>query len=152
MISFAFSASLILIFTVFVYRDTRTPIDTRLLYKYRVKDDSIFRRIIPFKDRPHYPCCYFKVIPIYLYLCIAILGWLLSAIDVIGKGFITNLVHSDMLLFLTIATYCVYFLYFISVTIWWGVIDHRLTKITTEEKGELKQLRKTRKMQSKNDP
>lgn len=147
MLGFALSASMIFIFTLCVYCDTRTPIDTRLLYKYRVKDKSILRTIIPFQDKPHYPCCYFKVVPIYVYLCITILGWLLFAINILGKGIVTNLIPDVVLLPMTITLYCVYFLYFIVITIWWGIIDHRLTRFTAEEKAELKRLRKSRKKQ-----
>ena len=31
--------------------DTRRPMSTKLKYKYKVKDDSIFRKIIKFKDK-----------------------------------------------------------------------------------------------------
>ena len=150
MLAFALSASLIFIFTLFVYHDTRTPIDTRLLYKYRVKDESILRKIIPFEDKPHYPCCYFKATPVYVYLCMTLLGWLLFAIDMIGKGCVTKCMPDDILLIMTTAIYCVYFLYFISVTIWWGIVDHKLTRFTKEEKEELKSLRKSRKKQARN--
>lgn len=150
MLAFALSASLIFIFTLCVYHDTRTPIDTRLLYKYRVKDKSILRKIIPLQDKPHYPCCYFKAVPIYVYLCITIFGWLLFAINLLGKGIVINLIPDVVLLPMTIALYCAYFLYFISITIWWGVIDHRLTRFTAEEKAELKRLRKSRRMQRTN--
>ena len=34
--------------------DTRRPMSTKLKYKYRVKDDSIFRKIIKFKDKEHF--------------------------------------------------------------------------------------------------
>ena len=145
MLSFALSASLMFVLTLSVYHDTRTPMDTKLLYKYRVKDESILRRIIPFKDKPHYPCCYFKVVPIYIYLCASLLGWLLLGIDVLGKGIVTNLVTDDMLLFMTTAVFCTYFLYFILVTIWWNIVDYKLLRFTKEEKAELKRLRKSRK-------
>ena len=150
MLAFALSASLIFIFTLFVYYDTRTPIDTSLLYKYRVKEKSVFRKIIPFKDKPHYPCCYFKAAPVYVYLCITLLGWLLLAIDMFVKGCVTKFITNDILLIMTMAMYCVYFLYFISITIWWGIVDHKLMRFTKEEKAELKRLRKSRKKQAKN--
>lgn len=146
MLGFALSASLIFTFTLCVYRDTRTPIDTRLLYKYRIKENSILRIIIPFQDKPHYPCCYFKVVPIYVYLCITILGWLLFTMNILGKGVVTNLIPDVAILIMTIALYFVYFLYFIAITIWWGIIDHKLTRFTAEEKAELKRLRQSRKM------
>lgn len=145
MLSFALSASLVCVFTVFVFHDTRTPVDTRLLYKYRIKDGSILRRIIPFRDKPHYPCSYFKVVPIYIYLFVALLGWLLFIIDVLGKGAVTEYLTDDFGLLLTMAVCFAYFLYFVIITIWWGVIDHKLMRFTDEEKAELKRLRKSRK-------
>lgn len=150
MLAFASSASLIFIFTLCVYHDTRTPLDSRLLYKYRVKDGSVLRKIIPFEDKPHYPCCYFKATPVYVYLCMTLLGWLLFAIDILGKHCVTKLITNDVLLIMTVGMYCVYFLYFISITIWWAIVDHKLTRFTKEEKAELKKLRKTRKRQAKN--
>ena len=143
MLPFAFAASLIFVFTLLVYHDTRTPMDTRVIYKYRVKDNSIFRRIIPFKDKPYYPCCYLKVVPIYIYFCIALLGWLFFAMDVLGEGIITKIVTANVQLVMIMAVVGVYFLYFISVTIWWGIIDYKLTRFTEEEKAEFKNLRKT---------
>ena len=47
--------------------DTRRPMSTKLKYKYKVKDDSIFRKIIKFKDKEHYPCNYFKIVPFYVF-------------------------------------------------------------------------------------
>lgn len=145
MLAFAVSASLIFIFTLCVYQDTRTPMDSRLLYKYRVKDDSVLRKIIPFKDKPYYPCSYFKVMPVYVYLCITLLGWLLFAIDMFGKRCVTKLATDDIWLILTMAMYGVYFLYFVTVTIWWGIADWKLTRMTKEEKTEMRKLRKSRK-------
>ena len=148
MLGFAVSASLIFALTLAVYHDTRTPIDSHLLHKYRVKDESVLRRIIPFKDKQHYPCCYFKVIPVYIYLCITLLGWLLLAINTVGKGCVSKYITNDVFLIMTMVMYCVYFLYFIIVTIWWGIVDYKLTQFTKEEKAELKELRKSRKKQA----
>ena len=41
---------IILNITIAMCFDTRRPMSTKLKYKYRVKDDSIFRKIIKFKD------------------------------------------------------------------------------------------------------
>lgn len=145
MLAFSVSASLIFVFTLAVYHDTRTPIDSRLLYKYRVKDDSVLRRFIQFKDKPHYPCCYFKIIPVYIFLCIALLSWLLLTIDMVGKGCVSKYIPNDIFLIMTAAMYGVYFTYFIIITIWWGIVDYKLTRFTKEEKAELKEFRKSRK-------
>ena len=51
----------ILLVTFAMCLDTRRPMSTKLKYKYKVKDDSIFRKIIKFKDKEHYPCNYFKI-------------------------------------------------------------------------------------------
>lgn len=69
--------------------DTRRPMSTKLKYKYRVKDDSIFRKIIKFKDKEHYPVNYFKIIPFYVFLLLAILSSILLFVDIFTNGFIT---------------------------------------------------------------
>ena len=43
----------ILLITFVMCLDTRRPISSKLKYKYKVKDDSIFRKIIKFKDNEH---------------------------------------------------------------------------------------------------
>ena len=58
----------ILLVTFVMCLDTRRPISTKLKFKYRVKDNSIFRKIIKFKDKKYYPCNYFKIVPFYLFL------------------------------------------------------------------------------------
>ena len=63
----------LLLLTVAMCFDTRRPMSTKLKNKYRVKDDSIFRKIIKFKDKQHYPCNYFKIVPFYVFLLLAIL-------------------------------------------------------------------------------
>ena len=62
--------------------NTRRPMSTKLKYKCRVKDDSIFRKIIKFKDKEHYPCNYFKIVPFYLTRQV-----ILTAIKVLGENF-----------------------------------------------------------------
>ena len=64
----------ILLVTFAMCLDTRRPMSTKLKYKYRVKDDSIFRKIIKFKDKEHCPCNYFKIVPFYVFLLLAILS------------------------------------------------------------------------------
>ena len=144
MLGFAVSASVLFVFVLCVYQDTRTPMDTRLLYRYRVKDTSILRRIIPFKDKPHYPCCYFKVVPIYVYLCIALIGWILWAIDAFGKGVLSEILTQNVILLATIVNLGVYILYFVSLTIWWAVVDHKLMK-TEQEKSRTKSTKNRRR-------
>ena len=64
----------ILLITFAMCLDTRRPMSTKLKYKYRVKNDSISRKIIKFKDKEHYPCNYFKIVPVYVFLLLAILS------------------------------------------------------------------------------
>lgn len=71
--------------------DTRRPMSTKLKYKYRVKDDSIFRKIIKFKDKEHCLCNYFKIVPFYVFLILAILSLILLFVDIFANGFITML-------------------------------------------------------------
>ena len=117
--------------------DTRRPMSTKLKYKYKVKDDSIFRKIIKFKDKEHYPCNYFKIVPFYVFLVLAILSLILLHVDIFANGVITNVVSAKVI-------------YFLVIVVWWEIVDYNEFKFTKEEKEELKQLRKFRKENKKN--
>lgn len=139
----------ILLLTLALCFDTRRPMSTKLKYKYRVKDDSIFRKIIKFKDKEHYPCNYFKIIPFYVFLLLAILSLILLFVDIFAKGFITNVVPKEVF---TITMLCILgssILYFLVIVIWWEIVDYSEFKFTKEEKKELKQLRKFREESKK---
>lgn len=130
--------------------DTRRPMSTKLKYKYRVKDDSIFRKIIKFKDKEHYPCNYFKIVPFYIFLLLAILSLILLFIDIFVNGFVTKVVPKEVF---TIVMLCILgfsILYFLVIIIWWEIVDYNEFKFTKEEKEELNQLRKFRKENKKN--
>jgi hypothetical protein len=81
----------LLLLTFVMCFDSRRPMSTKLKYKYRVKDDSIFRKIIKFKDKEHYPCNYFKIVPFYVFLLLSILSLILfSIIQENGKRMLTK--------------------------------------------------------------
>ena len=125
--------------------DTRRPMSTKLKYRYRVKDASIFRKIIKFKDRKHYPCNYFKIIPFYVLFLLAILSVLLFFADLFGNGFITSAVSKEIFLIITLCIVAVSILYFLAIVIWWEIVDYKEFKFTKEEKERLKELRRIRK-------
>lgn len=130
--------------------DTRRPMSSKLKYKYRVKDNSIFRKIIKFKDKEFYPCNYFKIVPFYVFLLLAILSLVLLFVDIFSNGFITYFVHEEVF---TITMRCILgisIFYFLVIAIWWEIVDYNEFKFTKEEKEELKQLRKFRKGNKKN--
>lgn len=135
----------ILLMTFAMCLDTRRPISSKLKYKYRVKDDSIFRKIIKFKDNKHYPCNYFKIVPFYIFLLLAILSLILLFIDIFANGFITNVISKEVFTITTLCILGVSILYFLVIAIWWEIIDYKEFKFTKEEKERLKQLRKFRK-------
>ena len=123
---------------------------TKLKYKYRVKDDSIFRKIIKFKDKEHYPCNYFKIVPFYVFLLLAILSLILLFVDIFANGFITSVVPKEVFIIIMLCILGVSILYFLIVVIWWEIVDYNEFKFTKKEKEELKQLRKFRKENKKN--
>lgn len=125
--------------------DTRRPMSTKLKYKYRVKDDSIFRKIIKFKDKEHCPVNYFKIIPFYVFLLLAILSSILLFVDIFTNGFITNVVPEKVFIIVILCIYGISILYFLVIVIWWEIVDYNEFKFTKEEKKELKQLRKISK-------
>ena len=128
---------------------TRRPISTKLKYRYRVKDDSIFRKIIRFKDKEHYPCNYFKIVPFYVFFLLAILSLILLFVDIFANGFITNIVPKEVFTITILCILGVSILYFLVIVIWWEIIDYNEFKFTKEEKERLKQLRKFRKENKK---
>ena len=116
--------------------DTRRPMSTKLKYKYRVKDDSIFRKIIKFKDKENYPCNYFKIVPFYVFLLLAILSLILLFIDIFTNGVIINAVSKKVFIITTLCIFGISTLYFLVVVIWWEIVDYNEFKFTKEEKEE----------------
>ena len=140
----------ILLITLAMCLDTRRPMSTKLKYKYRVKDNSIFRKIIKFKDKEYYPCNYFKIVPFYIFLLLAILSLILLFIDIFSNGFITNVVSKIVFIIITFCILGISILYFLIIIIWWKIVDYKELKFTKEEKKELKQLRKFKKVNRNN--
>ena len=130
--------------------DTRRPMSTKLKYKYKVKDDSIFRKIIKFKDKEHYPCNYFKIVPFYVFLVLAILSLILLLVDIFANGVITNVVSAKVFIVTMLCIFGISIIYFLVIVVWWEIVDYNEFKFTKEEKEELKQLRKFRKENKKN--
>lgn len=121
--------------------DTRRPMSTKLKYRYRVKDSSVFRKIIKFKDMEHYPCNYFKIVPFYVFFLLAILAVLLFFINLFGDGIIINTVAEEIFLIIALCILAVSMLYFFFVIVWWEIVDYKEFKFTKEEKERLKELR-----------
>lgn len=122
--------------------DTRRPMSTKLKYKYKVKDDSIFRKIIKFKDKEHYPCNYFKIVPFYVFLVLAILSLILLLVDIFANGVVTNVFSAKVFIVTMLCIFGISIIYFLVIVVWWEIVDYKEFKFTKEEKEELKQLRK----------
>ena len=140
----------ILLVTFAMCFDSRRPLSTKLKYKYRVKDDSIFRKIIKFKDKDHCPCNYFKIVPFYVFLLLAILSLILLLVDIFAKGIVTNAVPAKVLIIIILCIFSISIIYFLVIAIWWEIVDYNEFKCTKEEKEERKQLRKLRKENKNN--
>ena len=136
---------IILNITIAMCFDTRRPMSTKLKYKYRVKDDSIFRKIIKFKDEENNPCNYFKVVPVYVFLLLAILSLILLFVDIFTNGFITNIITKEVIIIITLCILGISILYFLVIVIWWEIVDYNEFKFTKKEKKELKKIRKSYK-------
>lgn len=141
---------LILLISFAMCLDTRRPMSTKLKYKYEVKDDSIFRKIIKFKNKEHYPCNYFKIVPFYVFLVLAILSLILLLVDIFANGVITNVVSAKVFIITMLCVFGISIIYFLVIVVWWEIVDYNEFKFTKEEKEELKQLRKFRKENKKN--
>lgn len=98
--------------------DDRRPGSTKLKYKYRVKENSIFRKIIKFKDKEDHPCNYFKIVPFYVFLLLTIISSILLIVDIVFNNFITNIVPKKIFLIITMCIYGISVLYFLVIVIW----------------------------------
>ncbi len=125
--------------------DTRRPMSTKLKYKFRVKDDSIFRKIIKFKDKENFPCNYFKIVPFYILLLLAILSLILLFVNIITNGIITTVIPKEVFTIIMLCILITSVLYFLVIIIWWEIVDYNEFKFTKKEKEELKHLRKENK-------
>ena len=109
--------------------DTRRPMSTKLKYKYKVKDDSIFRKIIKFKDKEHYPCNYFKIVPFYVFLVLAILSLILLLVDIFANGVITNVVSAKVFIITMLCIFGISIIYFLVIVVWWEIVDYNEFKL-----------------------
>lgn len=130
---------LILLMTFLKCFDNRRPMSTKLINKYRVKDDSIFRKIIKFKDEKDHPCNYFVVVPFYVFLLISILGLILLLVNIFSGGLITKIVPGEVFTIIMLCIFGISMLYYLIITIWWEIVDYNELKFTI--KG-IKQIRK----------
>ena len=139
----------LLLLTVAMCFDTRRPMSTKLKNKYRVKDDSIFRKIIKFKDKQHYPCNYFKIVPFYVFLLLAILSLIILFIDIFANGLISNVIPKEVFTIVMVCIIIVSILYFLVIIIWWEIVDYKEFKLAKDEQEELKQLKRVKKENKK---
>ncbi|MCI6507946.1 MAG: hypothetical protein PUH11_02005 [Bacilli bacterium] len=138
----------ILLVTFVMCLDTRRPISTKLKFKYRVKDNSIFRKIIKFKDKKYYPCNYFKIVPFYLFLLLAILSLILLLVDIFFNGVIKNIIPGEIFTIIAICILGISIVYFLVVVIWWEIVDYNELKFNKNEKMKLKQLQQVIKKEN----
>ncbi len=132
----------LLLLTLAMCFDNRRPMSTKLKYKYRVKDDSIFRKIIKCKDEKYAPCTYFKVIPFYTFLLLSILSLILLLVDIFFAGFISDAFPKEAFIATGLCFYVVSIVYFLVIIVWWEIVDYNEMKFTKEEKEKLKELKK----------
>lgn len=136
---------LLLLLAFAINFDYRRPMSKTLRYKYRVKDNSIFRKIIKFKDKGNYPCNYFKVVPIYVLLVFAIISLFLLFIDIFGNGVITTNINRKIFIIISLCLIAISIIYFLTITIWWEVVDYKEFKFTKKEKDKLKKIKQSAK-------
>lgn len=126
---------------VFNY-DDRRPSSTEIKYRFRVKDNSIFRRIIRFKDKPYSPCIYFKIVPIYIYSLFTILSLGILLVDFLTNNILSSFLGDKAIILGCVTVLGLHFLYLSVLIIWWEVVDNKEMKLTKKEKNKLKNTRK----------
>ena len=135
--------ALLIMSIVFNY-DDRRPSSTEIKYKFRVKDNSIFRRIIKFKDKPYSPCIYFKIVPIYIYSLFTILSLGLFLVDFLTNNILSSFLGDKAIILGCATVLGLHFLYLSVLIIWWEVVDNKEMKLTKKEKNKFKNARKSK--------
>lgn len=133
--------ALLIMSIVFNY-DDRRPSSTEIKYRFRVKDNSIFRRIIRFKDKPYSPCIYFKIVPIYIYSLFTILSLGILLVDFLTNNILSSFLGDKAIILGCVTVLGLHFLYLSVLIIWWEVVDNKEMKLTKKEKNKLKNTRK----------
>ncbi len=124
-----FASIILLILSIIFNYDDRRPSSAKIKYKFRIKDNSIFRKIIRFKDRRYYPCNYFKIVPIYVFSLILIFSSLLYVIDLcVNKAISSHL--GRITIYVSLYLYFVYLIYLFIIIIWWEIADHKDMKLS----------------------
>ena len=133
----------LLFFLSFVmHLDSRRPMSEKLKYKYRVRDNSILRKIIKLKDTENNPCNYFKIIPVYVFLMLAIISSIVLVVDILTQNLISNFVSSQVFLILTVCILVLSIVYFLVISIWWEVVYNNELKEFKTSQEEFDELRK----------
>ena len=140
---------LFLLLAFSIYLDTRRPMSRKFRYKYRVKDDSIFRKIIKFKDKEDYPCNYFKVVPLYIFLLLAIVSSIILIADISLGGIISQIVSDDLLIIIELGIIFTSVAYFLFICILWEIVDYKASKSNEDEKMKQKIIRSMRNYSKK---
>ena len=125
------SISLLILSVIFNF-DTRRPLSSKTKYKFRVKDNSIFRKIIRFKDKPYNPRNYFKIVPIYVFSLILIFSCILYVVDLCVNRAISNYL-GRITGFFPCCLILVYFMYLFIIIIWWELVDYKEMKLPTKK-------------------
>lgn len=119
-----FTSIVLLILSVVFNYDDRRPSSEKTKYKFRIKDNSIFRKIIRFKDKRYSPCNYFKIVPIYVFSLILILSSILYVIDLCVNKTISNYL-GRITVFVPLCLSLVYYIYLFTIIIWWEIVDYK---------------------------
>lgn len=139
----------LLLLAIAINYDDRRPISAKIKYKFRVKDNSFFRKIFKLKDKPESPYNYFKIIPIFIFLVCLIISFILFLIDLFSNKIISNSINDNFIDICCGLIIVIYYLYLVIIILWWEIVDGKEMKLTKEEKQELKKFKKKIKKQNK---
>lgn len=133
---------LLFFLSLVMHFDSRRPMSEKIKYKYRVKDNSILRKIIKFKDTENNPCNYFKLIPVYVFLILAIISSIVLVVDVLTQNLISNSVPPQVFFIFTLFILVFSIIYFLVISIWWEVVNNNELKEFKTSQEEFDELRK----------
>ena len=129
--------------------DNRRPFSKKLKKICSLKPNSILFRVIKLKDGDNFCLNYFKVIPACFLFALSIIGSIILLIDVLGNGLLLKNLSDTVI---TVAELCIIgisVLYFLVITIWWEIVDHKEFLIVKKELQPLNNILKDSRFRKK---
>lgn len=103
-------------------------ISKKFIEKYRVKDNSILRKILHLKDKKGCVYNYFMVVPMCIFLLLSIITLIIIIVDLASNHSVTNTISENIFLYSSAVLIGINILYYLIIFIWQGIAEYKESK------------------------